>query len=264
MSLDILERIVQAKRADLRHDIDRVPPRRMIELSSSAQPPHDFAAALRAPGGIKVIAEIKRASPSRGPIRESADPGEMARSYAEAGAAAISVLTDARFFLGAPEHLTAARQSTSLPLLRKDFIFDEYQIYQSRALGADSLLLIARILAPRELATLLGVARSLHMEPLVEVHDEAEIAKALEAGSTFIGVNNRDLGTMTVSIETSLRLAAHLPSEVVKVSESGIEQRADIDRLRAVGYDAFLVGERLMRDADPGAALRRLVEGDAA
>ncbi len=264
MSLDILERIVQAKRADLQHDIDRVPPRRMIELSSAAPPPHDFAAALRVPGGVKVIAEIKRASPSRGPIREAADPGMMARNYAEAGATAISVLTDARFFLGAPEHLTAARQATSLPLLRKDFIFDEYQIYQSRALGADSLLLIARILAPRELATLLGVARSLLMEPLVEVHNEEEIVKALDAGATLIGVNNRDLGMMTVSIETSLTLIAHLPSEVIKVSESGIEQRADIDRLRAVGYDAFLVGERLMRDPDPGAALRRLVEGDVA
>lgn len=264
MSPDILERIIEAKRADLQHDIDRVPPRRMIELSSAATPPHDFASALRAPGGIKVIAEIKRASPSRGPIRETADAGEMAHSYASAGAAAISVLTDARFFLGAPEHLTAARKSTSLPLLRKDFIFDEYQIYQSRALGADSLLLIARILAPRDLKTLLGVARSLHMEPLVEVHTEEEIAKALDAGATLIGVNNRDLATLTVSIDTSLRLIAHLPAEVVKVSESGIETRADIDRLRAAGFDAFLVGERLMRDPDPGAVLKRLVEGDGA
>jgi len=261
MSPDILERIVEAKRAELENDMERVPARRMIELSSSALPPHDFAGALQPPVGVKVIAEIKRASPSRGAIRPAAEPGSLARQYASAGAAAISVLTDARFFLGAPEHLTEARRSTSLPLLRKDFIFDEYQIYQSRALGADSLLLIARILAPKDLATLLGVARSLHMEPLVEVHTKEEVAKALEAGARLIGVNNRDLATLTVSIETSLALSAHLPADVVKVSESGIETRADIDRLRSAGYDAFLVGERLMRDADPGATLRSLIEG---
>jgi indole-3-glycerol phosphate synthase len=260
--VDILERIVQAKRADVERDKALVPMRRTIELASGAPPPLDFIGALRAPGRVNVIAEVKRASPSRGVIRAAADAGDVARAYARAGAAAISVLTDARFFLGEPEHLVAARQSVAVPILRKDFVFDEYQVYQSRALGADSVLLIARILPVKDLTTLLGVARSLHMEPLVEVHSEEEIAKALDCGAAVVGVNNRDLGTMTHSIETSLRLAPLLPASVVRVSESGIEERRDIDRLREVGFDAFLIGERLMREADPGEALRRILTGD--
>jgi indole-3-glycerol phosphate synthase len=259
--MDILERIVAAKKVEVEREKTILPMRRAIELASSAAPPHDFVAALRQSDRVNVIAEVKRASPSKGGIRVDADPASTARAFAAAGAAAISVLTDARFFLGAPEHLMAARQATPLPLLRKDFLFDEYQIYRSRALGADALLLIARILPSRELRTLLGVARSLHMEALVEVHSEEEIAKALECGASLLGVNNRDLGTMTVSIETSLRLAPLLPESVLKVSESGIETREDIARLRAAGYDAFLIGERLMREPDPGGALRGLLGG---
>jgi indole-3-glycerol phosphate synthase len=262
--MDILDRIVQAKRAELAREKEALPMRRAIEQASAAPAPHDFAAALRNRDRVNIIAEIKRASPSRGSIQEDADPAQVARSYAAAGAAAISVLTDARFFLGAPEHLSAARESVPVPILRKDFLFDEYQIYRSRALGADAVLLIARILSPRELATLLGVARSLHMEGLVEVHSEDEIAKALDCGASILGVNNRDLGTMTVSLENSFRLLPGLPAEVLKISESGIEERSDIDRLRAVGCDAFLIGERLMRESDPGAALRRLIEGGPA
>lgn len=260
--MDILERIVQAKRAEVERAKTLVPMRRVIELASGAPPPLEFAGALRATGRVNVIAEVKRASPSRGPIRPGADPGDVARAYARAGAAAISVLTDTRFFLGAPEHLSAARQSVAVPILRKDFVFDEYQVYQSRALGADSVLLIARILPVKELATLLGVARSLHMEPLVEVHAAEDIAKAVDCGAAVVGVNNRDLGTMDHSIETSLRLGPLLPDGLVRVSESGIEERRDIDRLRAAGFDAFLIGERLMREADPEAALRRLLTGD--
>src|SRR5207245_10498530 len=146
LTVGILERIVQAKRAEVEHEKERLPMRRAIELASAAPPPQDFAAALRRPSRINVIAEVKRASPSRGPIREGADPSDVARAYGAAGAAAISVLTDARFFLGAPEHLAAVRQAVDRPLLRKDFLFDEYQIYRSRALGADAVLLIARIL----------------------------------------------------------------------------------------------------------------------
>ncbi len=261
--MDILERIVQAKRVELERDKELLPMRRAIELASGAPPPHDFAAALRVKDRVNVIAEVKRASPSRGAIKDGADPAQVARAYADAGAVAISVLTDTRFFLGAPEHLTAARQAVPVPVLRKDFLFDEYQIYRSRALGADAVLLIARILPVRNLTTLIGVARSLHMESLVEAHSEEEIAKALDCGAEIVGVNNRDLATMTVSIETSLRLASRLPDSIIKVSESGIEERADIDRLRAAGYDAFLIGERLMREADPGAALRGLLEGVA-
>ncbi len=262
--MDVLDRIVRAKRIDLERDKAQVPMRRAIEQATGAPAPLDFAAAIRRPGRVNVIAEVKRASPSRGRIQAEARPADVARAYAAVGAVAVSVLTEARFFLGAPEHLTEARETVEVPILRKDFLFDEYQIYQSRALGADSVLLIARILRPRDLTTLIGVARSLHMEPLVEVHTEDEIAKALDCGAAVIGVNNRDLGTMAVSVENSLRLAPLLPDSVARVSESGIEDGLDIERLRAAGFDAFLVGERLMREADPGAALRRLIGGEAA
>jgi indole-3-glycerol phosphate synthase len=260
--VDVLERIVRAKRTEIERDRAEVPMRRIIELASAAPPPQDLVAALRRPGGIKIIAEVKRASPSRGTIREAADPAAVARAYWEAGAAAISVLTESHFFLGSPDHLRAARDAVRVPVLRKDFVLDEYQVYQSRALGADALLLIVRILDDKALARLIGVARSLHMEALVEVHGEEEIDRALACGAAIVGVNNRDLSTLSVSIETSLRLAGRLPDTVVRVSESGIEARSDLDRLRAAGYDAFLIGERLMREGDPGAALRRLLEGE--
>lgn len=261
--MDLLERIVQAKKAEIERDKDALPLRRAIELATGGPPPRDFPAALRHPGRVNVIAEIKRASPSRGGIKEGADVVAIARAYSGAGAAAISVVTETRFFLGAPDHLTAVKETVPQPVLRKDFVIDEYQVYQSRALGADAVLLIARLLPARALATLVGVCRSLHMEALVEVHAAEEIGKALDAGAAIIGVNNRDLATMTVSIETSLSLAGLLPASVAKVSESGIETGADIGRLRAAGYDAFLVGERLMREPDPGAALRDLAGGAA-
>ena len=261
--MDVLGRIIAGKRTELETEKRQLPMRRAIELASAAPPPHPFGAALRAPGRINVIAEVKRASPSRGDIRRAADPATVARAYAEAGAAAVSVLTDERFFLGSPRHLEQVRAAVSLPLLRKDFIFDEYQIYRSRAHGADAVLLIARVLEPRLLQTLLGVTRSLHMEALVEVHDEDELRRALDCGATLVGVNNRDLGSLTVSIDTSLRLAPLLPNTVLRVSESGIESRADLDRLRDAGYEAFLIGERLMREDDPGAALLALLGGAA-
>lgn len=261
--MDVLDRIVQAKRAQIARDKVETPMRRVIELATTAMPPRDFPAALRREGRIQVIAEIKRASPSRGEIQAGADVARIAESYERAGAAALSVLTEAGFFLGAPEHLGEAKRAVSVPVLRKDFILEEYQVYESRALGADSILLIARILASRELGTLIGVARSLHMEPLVEVHSEEESDRAVGCGAAMIGVNNRDLATMTVSIENSLRLAPRLPEGILRVSESGIETPLDIERLRGAGYHAFLVGERLMREADPGAALRVLVGGAA-
>ncbi|HEV8201713.1 MAG TPA: indole-3-glycerol phosphate synthase TrpC [Candidatus Polarisedimenticolia bacterium] len=262
--MDILDRILAAKRIELEAEKRAVPMRRAIEMASAAHAPHPFLPALRRSGTVNVIAEVKRASPAKGSIAASADPVAIARAYADAGAAAISVLTDARFFLGAPGHLEEIRRAVGVPLLRKDFLFEEYQIYRSRALGADAVLLIARVLEPRLLTTLIGISRSLDMEALVEVHSEEDAARAVDCGASLIGVNNRDLGTMTTSLETSLRLAERLPAGAVKVSESGIESRADIDRLRSAGYDAFLVGERLMRDADPGAALRSLVDGAAA
>jgi indole-3-glycerol phosphate synthase len=258
--MDILDRILHAKRAELEAEKRVVPMRRAIELASAAAPPHAFLPALRR-AGINIIAEVKRASPAKGAIQPAAEPAAVARAYESAGAAAISVLTDARFFLGSPAHLEEVRRTVHLPLLRKDFLFEEYQIYRSRALGADAVLLIARILEPRLLTTLIGISRSLEMEALVEVHSEEDTARAIDCGATLFGVNNRDLGTLGTSLETSLRLAQRLPGDSIKVSESGIETRADIDRLRAAGYDAFLIGGRLMRDADPGAALASLLNG---
>ena len=261
--MDILERIVQAKRAQIARDKAEAPMRRVIELATTALPPRDLPHALRREGSVSIIAEIKRASPSKGDIKPGADVARVATVYEQAGAAALSVLTEAGFFLGAPEHLGQAKRAVSVPILRKDFILEEYQIYESRVLGADSILLIARILTSRELGTLIGVARSLHMEPLVEVHSEEEADRALGAGAALIGVNNRDLETMTVSIENSLRIAPRLPDGILKVSESGIESPQDIERLHAAGYHAVLIGERLMREADPGEALRTLTRGPA-
>jgi len=256
--MDVLERILNVKRAELEIEKGQLPMRRAIEMASAAPPPRDFPAAIRRPGPVNIIAEVKRASPSRGMIRENAEPDAVARSYEAAGAVAISVLTDAKFFLGSPEHLKLVRDAVALPLLRKDFIFDEYQIYRSRALGADSLLLIARVLEKKALRTLIGVTRSLHMEALVEVHTAEELDKAVECGAAVIGVNNRDLTTMDVSLEHSLALADRLPVEVARVSESGIETAEDIARLRAVGYHAVLIGETLMKSPDPEVALRAL------
>ena len=257
--MDILDRIVQAKRAQVARDKESVAPRRLIEQATSALPPRDFVTALRREGRFNVIAEIKKASPSRGDIQPQADAATVGSAYERAGAVALSVLTDTSFFLGSGADLAEAKRAVMLPVLRKDFLIEEYQVYESRVIGADSLLLIARILTDKELSTLIGVSRSLHMEPLVEVHSEDEAQRAIDCGATVIGVNNRDLATMTVSIETSLRLAERLPGTVVRVSESGIETHEDIVRLRQAGYHAILIGERLMRDADPGRALRDLL-----
>ena len=261
--MSILDRIIAAKKSEIAAEKSLLPARRAIELASAAAPSRPFSPALRHPGRINVIAEVKWASPSRGEIRPGADPIDVAHAYAAAGAAAISVLTDGRFFLGSPAHLKAVRAVVDLPLLRKDFLFDEYQIYRSRALGADAVLLIAAILDAKTLTTLIGVGRSLDMESLVEVHAEDDLRKAIDCGASLIGVNNRDLATLRVSIETSLRLAPLLPSTAVRVSESGVESRADLELLKEAGYDAVLIGERLMREADPGAALRQLIGEDA-
>jgi indole-3-glycerol phosphate synthase len=262
--VDVLDRILRAKRAQVARDKERLSPRRAIELATGAQAPRDFAAALRREGRINVIAEIKKASPTRGVIQPRADVAGVADGYARAGAVALSVLTESGFFLGSGEDLAEAKRAVEVPVLRKDFVLEDYQVYESRVMGADSLLLIARILPSKLLATLIGVARSLHLEPLVEVHTEDEAQRAVDAGATVIGVNNRDLASLGVSIENSFRIGPRLPESVVRVSESGIESRDDIDRLRAAGFHAFLIGDRLMREADPGAALRDLLGGEAA
>jgi indole-3-glycerol phosphate synthase len=219
-----------------------------------------FAAALARPGTISVIAEHKRRSPSRGVIREDLAPADVARRYQAAGAAALSVLTDGPFFGGQLDHLVEARSATALPVLRKDFTLDPWQIREARAAGADAVLLIVAALEDAELRELLGEARALGVDALVEVHERGELERALAAGARLLGVNNRDLRTLTVSLETSLTLADAIPDDVVAVAESGIRSGRDLRRLRDAGFDACLVGEHLMASPDPGEALRRLLE----
>ena len=228
--------------------------------AAAAAPRRPFAEALARPGRVNVIAEHKRRSPSRGAIREDLAPGDVVRRYEQAGAAALSVLTDQEFFGGRLEHLAEARASAALPVLRKDFVVDAWQIWEARAGGADAVLLIVAALTDPELAKLLSVTREAGLVALVEVHDRVELLRALAAGSRIIGVNSRDLKTLTVSLDTAHGLAAEIPDEVVAVAESGIRTGADIRRLRAAGYDAFLVGEHLMGAPDPGGALRKLIE----
>jgi len=257
--MDLLERIRAAKRAETESEIRALPMRRAIELASAAPPPHPFAAALRGPERISVIAEVP-APGSKRAAGTALDPTATARSFAAAGAAALSVITDTLFLQGSPAHLGEVRGAVDLPLLRKDFIVDEYGLYRSRALGADALLLMARLAEPRLLQTLIGVSRSLHMDALVEVHDEEDVRRVLDAGADMVVVNNRDPATRAATIEVSLRLAPLLAS-VVRVSTGGIETAADLSGLRAAGFDAVLLGERLMREADPGEALRRMLDG---
>jgi len=218
----------------------------------------DFRQALatRAPA---IIAEIKKASPSKGLLAPDFDPVRLARQYAAGGAAALSVLTDQAFFQGSLADLAAARGVCQLPVLRKDFTLGESDVLEAAAGGADAILLIAAILEAGEIRGLGALAASYGMAALVEVHDERDLAKAIEAGAAMVGVNNRDLNTFEVTLETSLRLAERIPPAVLKVSESGIRSARDIERLRQAGYQAFLVGEHLVKSADPAAALQVLV-----
>jgi indole-3-glycerol phosphate synthase len=219
-----------------------------------------FARALARPGRISVIAEHKRRSPSRGAIREDLRPADVARGYEQGGAAALSVLTDEPFFGGQLAHLAEARAAASLPVLRKDFVVDPWQVWEARAAGADAVLLIVAALDDAGLRSLLDAAHEVGMDALVEVHDGAELERALEAGARLVGVNNRDLRTLAVSLETSLSLAERIPDDVVAVAESGIRTGSDLRRLREAGFDASLIGEHLMSAPDPGTALRRLLE----
>jgi indole-3-glycerol phosphate synthase len=209
---------------------------------------------------VNIIAEHKRRSPSRGAIREDLAPAEVARSYEAAGASALSVLTDGPFFGGRLEHLVEARAATGLPVLRKDFVVDPWQVWETRAAGADAVLLIVAALGDDELKTLLAASGEAGFDALVEVHDQGELDRALSAGAQVVGVNNRNLKTMEVSLDTGLSLSSAIPNGVVKVAESGIRTGDDVRRLRAAGFDAVLVGERLMVAPDPGLALRSLIE----
>ena len=258
---DILARILAAKAKEVAAARQTRPLALLVEEGRRQPPPRDFAGALRAKiaaGEPAVIAEMKKASPSRGVLRPIYEPAAIARRYEIGGAACISVLTDREFFLGAPEHLRAVRAACRLPLLRKDFIVDTYQIAEARALGADAILLIVAALDDAGLAALEATAASFGMAVLVEVHNAEELARALKLAAPLIGINNRDLKSFEVRLETTLDLLPRVPPERLVVAESGILAPADVARLRSAGVQAFLVGEALMRAADPGAALATL------
>lgn len=254
----ILDRIVEARRASFQHRMKVVPLPVLKMAVAKNDPPRDFAAALTR-DGLNVIAELKKASPSRGVLREDFHPVALASQLEQAGAAALSILTEEEFFQGSLEHLRHARPAVRVPVLRKDFILDSWQVWEARAAGADSLLLIAAVLGDPALHELLALSRELKMEPLVEVHTREELARALDAGARIVGVNNRDLRTFDVRLETSFELIEKTPDACVAVSESGIHSREDLQRLRHAGFDAFLVGEQLMESPDPAAALTRLL-----
>jgi indole-3-glycerol phosphate synthase len=234
---------------------------RALEQAAAAHQPRGFARALRqkAADGPAVIAELKKASPSRGLIRADFEPAALAAGLARAGAAALSVLTEERFFQGSLRNLELASQASGLPCLRKDFIVDEFQLLEARAHGADAILLIAAALSDVDLRQLASQAHALELDVLCEVHTASELDRVLDLDCDAVGVNNRDLKTFTVGLEISLDLAAKLPAGAVHVSESGIETAEDMHRLRAVGFHAFLIGESLMRQADPEKALESLL-----
>jgi len=250
-----LDKIIAHKKAEVEQDRRSVP---LDELRSGPYPEcRDFAAAV-GKKGLSVIAEIKRRSPSAGAIKCRADPGHFARQYEAGGARAISVLTDRKFFGGAVADIVKARRASRLPVLRKDFIVDEYQVFESRRSGADAILFIARILDDRTLARLIALAGEMRMASLVEVRDRQDIDKALRSGAEIIGINNRDLRTMRVDLAVSMKLKKLIPNDRMTVSESGISSRLHLRRLADAGFDGVLIGSALMKSRDPGEKLRRL------
>ena len=260
---DILARILATKAQEIAAAKHVRPPHEAETAARAMPPPRDFEGALRArvqAGRPAVIAEIKKASPSRGVLRAKFDPPAIAASYAAGGAACLSVLTDRQYFQGAPEYLAAARAACDLPVLRKDFIVDPYQIAESRALGADAILLIVAALDDARLAALDSRARDFGMTVLIEVHDARELERALALSPRVIGINNRNLRTFETSLATTIELAPRVPKDTLVVTESGILAPADVALLRSHGVDAFLVGEAFMRADDPGKALAALFE----
>ena len=261
---DLLAAIVAATRTRVAHAREREP-LAALEARAIRRAPGGilFAAALGRPGSVNVIAECKRRSPSRGVLRAAYDPVAIARSYEQAGAAAISILTEPAFFDGSLDHLAAVHEAVRVPLLRKDFVIDPYQIVESVAAGADAVLLIVAARDDRTLRVLLQEADNCGLAALVEVHTETELDRALAAGARIVGVNNRSLKTLAVDVDLSERLARRIPSSVTAVSESGLKTADDLARLGALGYRGFLIGERFMTAPDPGAALAELIGATA-
>ena len=258
---DILQKILARKVEEVAARSAARPLAQVRALAADMPPARGFARAIEAKiagGAPAVIAEVKKASPSRGVIRPDFHPAQIARSYEAGGAACLSVLTDVDFFQGADAHLQEARAACALPVLRKDFTVDPYQVHEARALGADCILLIVAALSDGQLAELSGAAMELGLDVLVEVHDIDELERAIQVPAPLLGINNRSLRTFDVSLDTTLSLRGAVPRDRRLVTESGIHTAADVARMREAGIDAFLVGEAFMRESDPGAALRRL------
>ncbi len=258
---DILDDIMAVKRQEVAAALKRKPLDVMRADAESRVLTRDFVGALRgkiAAGQPAVIAEVKKASPSKGVLRADFIPADIAQSYAEQGAACLSVLTDQQFFQGSTDYLKQARASCDLPVLRKDFMVDAYQVYEARAMGADCILLIAACLDDAQMKDMEALAMSLDMAVLVEVHDRAELDRALKLRTPLVGINNRNLKTFEVSLDTTLSLRAHVPADRLLITESGVSTGADVKRLRDAGVQAFLVGEAFMRADDPGEALASL------
>jgi indole-3-glycerol phosphate synthase len=255
----ILTRIVEAKRKRLQVSKMRVPEPIVRRMAETARAVPSFREGLESRGPVRIIAEVKKASPSKGVLKADLDPATQARAYRDAGACAVSVVTEEDFFQGDLGWVSTIRDASNLPVLRKDFVYEPFQIYETRAAGASAILLIVAMLEPDRLKDLLTLARSLNLDALVEVHDEAELGEALEAGAAIIGVNNRDLKTFSVDIRISVGLAKIIPEDRYFIVESGIQNKADIDLLLNAGADAFLIGEHLLTSPDPAASIRGLL-----
>ena len=260
--MSILSEILSNKRKELKRSVAAVSLETMKKAARSLpRKRRALSKALRASRAIAVIAEIKRRSPSKGLLRKDFEPARIAKQYERGGASALSVLTDKKYFGGAPEFIARVKRVTRLPVLRKDFILDEYQVYESRLLGADAILLIARALTPGKMRRLYRIATELGLDTLFEVHDEAELKKVLPLKPEIVGVNNRDLCSFKVSLDVSARLSRRIPKQVLFVSESGIGSAEDLRAVRSFGAHAVLVGESLIREKNPGQALKRLLGG---
>ena len=254
----ILDDILAHKRTELKALMSRVPRDEIARRAVEGPPVRDFRAALTGGAFVAVIAEVKRASPSAGIIRGDLDPADLAKDYESSGASAVSVLTDERYFRGRIEDLRCVRDAVALPILRKEFVIEPYQVYESRAAGADAVLLIVAALEMSDLAALMHLADELGMTALVEVHNQIELDRALDAGAGVIGINNRNLATFEVDLAATCDLAPHIPDDRIIVSESGIRSRADVERVAAAGAAAVLVGTGIVADADPSGKLHEL------
>lgn len=258
---DILKKILARKAEEITEACEKIGLRELSGLAAAANEPRGFIDAMHkriAGGDAAIIAEIKKASPSKGVIREDFDPAAIAKSYSKGGAACLSVLTDRDFFQGSPEYLKAAREACELPVIRKDFIIDEYQVYEARAMNADCILLIVAALGDAQMAELNGLAQHLGMDVLIEAHDAEELSRALALSPSLVGINNRDLRTFDVSLNTTLDLLSDIPKDCLVVTESGILNSEDVSLMRKNNVNAFLVGEAFMRADEPGVKMREM------